>query len=88
MITPTDYRVNWTRSDEDYPAHTEEHGNVYPATPTHTLEGLDHDTEYKIRIRRTLLSQRPVRRSLERAMDGDHERGSYPARQALQPRRP
>ena len=48
---PTDYRVNWTRSDEDYPAHTEEHGNVYPATPTHTLEGLDHDTEYKIRIR-------------------------------------
>ena len=48
---PSDYRVNWTRSDEDYPAHTEEHGNVYPATPTHTLEGLDHDTEYKIRIR-------------------------------------
>ena len=48
---PTDYRVNWARSDDDYPSYTEEHGNAHPATPTHTLEGLDRDTEYKIRIR-------------------------------------
>ena len=48
---PTDYRVNWARSDDDYPSYTEEHGNAHPATPTHTLEGLDQDTEYKIRIR-------------------------------------
>ena len=48
---PTDYRVSWARSDDDYPSYTEEHGNAHPATPTHTLEGLDRDTEYKIRIR-------------------------------------
>ena len=48
---PTDYRVNWARSDDDYPSYTEEHGNAHPAIPTHTLEGLDQDTEYKIRIR-------------------------------------
>ena len=48
---PTDYRVNWARSDDDYPSYTEEHGNAHPATPTHTLEGLDRDTKYKIRIR-------------------------------------
>ena len=48
---PTDYRVNWAKSDDDYPSYAEEHGNAHPATPTHTLEGLDQDTEYKIRIR-------------------------------------
>ena len=48
---PTDYRVSWARSDDDYPSYTEEHGNAHPATTTHTLEGLDRDTEYKIRIR-------------------------------------
>ena len=48
---PTDYRVSWARSDDAYPWYTEEHGNAYPATPTHTLEGLDRDTKYKIRIR-------------------------------------
>ena len=48
---PTDYRVNWARSVDDYPSYTEEHGNAHPATTTHTLEGLDRDTEYKIRIR-------------------------------------
>ena len=48
---PTDYRVNWARSEDEYPSYTEEHGNAHPATPAHTLEGLDHNTEYKIRIR-------------------------------------
>ena len=48
---PTDYRVSWARSVDDYPSYTEEHGNAHPATPTHTLEGLDRDTKYKIRIR-------------------------------------
>ena len=43
--------MNWARSDDAYPSYTEEHGNAYPATPTHTLEGLDRDTKYKIRIR-------------------------------------
>ena len=29
---PTDYRVSWARSDDDYPSYTEEHGNAHPAT--------------------------------------------------------
>ena len=48
---PTDYRVNWARSEDDYPSYTEEQGNAHPTGATQTLEGLDHDTEYKIRIR-------------------------------------
>ena len=48
---PTDYRVNWARSDDAYPWYTEEHGNAHPTGATQTLEGLDRDTKYKIRIR-------------------------------------
>ena len=48
---PTDYRVNWARSEDDYPSYTEEQGNAHPTGATQTLQGLDHDTEYKIRIR-------------------------------------
>ena len=48
---PSDYRVNWARSEDDYPSYTEDHGNAHPTGATQTLEGLDHDTEYKIRIR-------------------------------------
>ena len=48
---PSDYRVNWARSEDDYPSYTEDHGNAHPTGATQTLEGLDDDTEYKIRIR-------------------------------------
>ena len=49
--TPTDYHVNWAKSSEDYPADTAEAGNAHPTTTTHTLAGLDYDTDYNIRVR-------------------------------------
>ena len=51
--TPTDYRVNWAKSSEDYPSWTSDHGNVYPAGTATTIDitGLEHGTWYKIRMR-------------------------------------
>ena len=49
--TPTDYHVNWAKSTEDYPADTAEAGNDHPTTTTHTLAGLEYDTEYNVRVR-------------------------------------
>ena len=48
---PTDYHINWTKSTEEYPANTAEAGNAHPTDTTHTLAGLEFDTEYKIRVR-------------------------------------
>ena len=51
--TPTDYRVDWAKSGEDYKSWKVDEGHVYP-TPdatTTTITDLGHDTEYKIRMR-------------------------------------
>ena len=48
---PTDYHVNWGKSTEDYPADTAPDGNDHPTTTTHTLVGLEYDTDYKVRVR-------------------------------------
>ena len=48
---PTDYHLNWAKSAEDYPADTAEAGNAHPTGTTHTLTGLEYDTEYNIRVR-------------------------------------
>ena len=48
---PTDYHLNWGKSAEDYPADTAEAGNAHPTTTTHTLTGLEYDTDYNIRVR-------------------------------------
>ena len=51
--TPTDYRVDWAKSGEDYQSWKVDDGHVYPA-PTATavtIADLEHDTEYKIRMR-------------------------------------
>ena len=51
--TPTDYRVDWAKSTEDYQSWKVDDGHVYP-TPdatTTTITDLGHDTEYKIRMR-------------------------------------
>ena len=48
---PTDYHVNWGKSTEDYPADTAPDGNDHPTTTTHTLVGLEYNTDYKIRVR-------------------------------------
>ena len=51
--TPTDYRVDWAKSTEEYKSWTVDDGHVYPAATatTATITDLDHDTEYKIRMR-------------------------------------
>ena len=43
--------MNWAKSSEDYPADTAEAGNAHPTTTTHTLAGLEYDTDYNIRVR-------------------------------------
>ena len=47
---PTDYHVNWAKSTEEYPADTAEAGNAHPTTTTHTLAGLEYDTDYNVRV--------------------------------------
>ena len=49
--TPTDYHVSWAKSAEGYPADTAEAGNAHPTGTTHTLTGLDYNTDYNIRVR-------------------------------------
>ena len=51
--TPTDYRVDWAKSGEDYPSWKVDEGHKYPdpSATTATITDLAHDTEYKIRMR-------------------------------------
>ena len=49
--TPTDYRVNWGKSSEDFPSYKGNVGNAYPTTNSHTVTGLDEGVEYKVRVR-------------------------------------
>ena len=48
---PDDYRVVWARTGEQFASWTQDHGNAYPAENSLQLTGLDHDTEYKVRVR-------------------------------------
>ena len=50
---PTDYRVDWAKSTEDYQSWKVDDGHVYTAetATTTTITDLSHDTEYKIRMR-------------------------------------
>ena len=48
---PTDYRVNWARSGEDYPPWTDNTANLHPTTTSQQLTGLDEGVEYKVRVR-------------------------------------
>ena len=51
--TPTDYRIDWAESDEDYQSWKVDDGHIYLAdtATTATIADLSHDTEYKIRMR-------------------------------------
>ena len=66
--TPTDYRVTWTPSDQDFLSYkdgnTSERGNAYPTTNTHTVNGLPAGREYKVMVR-------------ARFRDGEHRSGSW-----------
>ena len=48
---PTDYRVRWARSSDDYPSWTDDAGNRYPEGTSIELTGLDQGVEYKVQER-------------------------------------
>ena len=50
---PTDHRVDWAKTGEDYQSWKVDDGHKYPAptATTTTIADLEHDTEYKIRLR-------------------------------------
>ena len=48
---PTDYRLNWAGSTDEYPSYTQEDANAHPTAATHTLAGLEGGAEYKVRVR-------------------------------------
>ena len=50
---PTDHRVDWAKTGENYQSWTVDEGHKYPAptATTVTIADLEHDTEYKIRLR-------------------------------------
>ena len=76
--TPTDYRVDWAKSDEDYQSWKVDDGHVYleDTATTVTITDLEHDTEYKIRMRARLLQRRTRRQILGRTMGHrDHHSG-------------
>lgn len=49
--TPTDYRLNWAKSDQDFPSWRDDHGNLYPIENSDTVPELDEGVEYKVRVR-------------------------------------
>ena len=53
--TPTDYRVRWAPSDQDYlsfsEANTAERGSAYPSGTTHTVNNLAAGASYKVQVR-------------------------------------
>ena len=50
---PTDHRVDWAKTGENYQSWKVDEGHKYPAptATTATIADLEHDTEYKIRLR-------------------------------------
>ena len=49
-----DYRVSWAKQDQDWPSWRDEDRNAHPTTTTHTINGLDHGADYKVRVRARL----------------------------------
>ena len=53
--TPTDYRVRWAPSDQDYlsfsEANTAQRGSAYPTGTSHTVNNLPAGTSYKVQAR-------------------------------------
>ena len=52
---PTDYRVRWAPSDQDYlsfsEANTAERGSAYPSGTSHTVNDLTAGASYKVQVR-------------------------------------
>ena len=76
---PTDYHVNWAKSSEDYPADTAEAGNAHPTTTTHTLAGLEYDTDYNVRVRARYTDGENAASPWNGPVDGNHHPGQAAA---------
>ena len=50
-LAPNDYRVMWADSDDDYKTWTDNTGNAFPTTASHTVTGLAREQEYKVKVR-------------------------------------
>ena len=44
--TPCDYRVNWARVGENFPAWTDFSGNAFPTSSSYTITDLDQGVRY------------------------------------------
>ena len=48
---PRDYRVAWAEVGESFLGRSNLDGNAYPASPNHTITGLEEGEEYKVKVR-------------------------------------
>ena len=46
-----DYRISRARDGEDYPSWRDTNGNGYPVANAYTINGLDVNACYKVRVR-------------------------------------
>ena len=49
--TPEDHRVIWAKSGEKFKKWNDFRGNAFPTGTSHTVEGLEEGTEYKVKVR-------------------------------------
>ena len=49
--TPRDYRINWARTDQDYPTWQDPDGNAFSVSPAYTITGLEPGHSYRVRVR-------------------------------------
>ena len=68
--------MNWAKSNESFPSYTEDHGNAYPTTNSHTESGLEEGAEYKVRVRARLFQGSGEQGSF-RTMHGGCNPGSW-----------
>ena len=48
---PRDYRVMWAKSSENYKTWTDESGNAFPTTNSHSVMDVERGVEYKVKVR-------------------------------------
>ena len=82
--TPTDYRVRWAPSGQDYLSfsepNTSERGSAYPTGTSHTVSSLAAGASYKVQVRARYNGGEHARQSLERTVErGGHGHHRQPA---------
>ena len=50
-LAPRDYRVMWTKEDQDYKTWTDTDWNAFPTTTSHTATNVERGQAYKVNIR-------------------------------------